>query len=515
MSRSSFNFCKILSEELDPEKLQRKFLMSLLDLQNVERGSIWVRKEDGYQCIDAVGSQSERVKGLTIGADRSSIVGWVIENGKMTIAEPGKDDRHFKEVEEGLDVKSKLILCFPLLLKGGEVYGAIQLIDTTPGGNRLNLSEDYLELLQGLVDIGSLALSNSLMYTNQVRENLKLRQSLESIQSPDAIISKSPQFARVIKTAGDYAKTDFPVLITGESGTGKELIANRIHQLSERRDKPFLVQNCSAIPDTLLESELFGYEKGAFTGAARDKMGLFEAATGGTVFLDEIGDMPVGLQARILRVIQNSEIKPLGGTRTKRIDVRIISATNQDLKEAVAAGQFREDLFYRLNVLPLHIPPLRERREDVPLLLNHFISRECRKMGASPKRIAPDALRYLIDYSWKGNVRELENFVKHIIIVAEGERVTCEDLSAHFCVEQVEPGESADLRTAQPEEVSRGEPESPGSSPFSGYTWEELEKAYVLYLLEKNRWHITRAAMEAGLNRSTFDSRMKKLGIRK
>jgi transcriptional regulator with GAF, ATPase, and Fis domain len=515
MSVASFNFCKTLSEELDPEKLQRKFLMSLLELQNVERGSLWVKKENGYQCIDAVGSQSERVRGITIGFDRASIVGWVIENGKMTIAEPQKDDRHFKELEEGLHIKSKIILCFPLVLKGGEVYGAIQIIDTTPGGTRLNLSTDYLDLLQGLIDIGSIALSNSLIYTDQVKENLNLKRSLYSMRSQDVIVSKSAQFTKVKKMAADYAKTDFPVLITGESGTGKELIANMIHQLSDRRDKLFLVQNCSAIPDTLLESELFGYEKGAFTGAAKDKVGLFEAANGGTVFLDEIGDMPLGLQARILRVIQNSEIKPLGGTRTKRIDVRILSATNKDLKEAVSSGQFREDLFYRINVLPLHIPPLRERREDIPLLLDHFIRRESRKMGIAPKRTAKDALKYLVNYSWKGNVRELENFVKHIIIVSEGELITSDDLSAHFCLEQDESANSTGLPSACSEKpVSRAGSGS-AESPFDGFTWDKLERAYVLYLLEKNKWHITRAATEAGLNRSTFDSRMKKLGIRK
>ena len=220
MSYTSFNFCKVLSEELDPEKLQRKFLMTLLELQNVERGSIWVQKGSGYLCIDAVGNQSEQIRGMTISTHRASIVGWVIENGKMTIAEPGKDKRHYKEVEERLDVKSKLILCFPLFLKTGDVYGALQIIDTSAEGNRLNLSPEYLELLQGLVDIGSLSLSNSLMYTNQVKENLKLKQTLDAIRREETIVCKSQQFLRVLKLAADYAKTDFPVLVTGESGTG-------------------------------------------------------------------------------------------------------------------------------------------------------------------------------------------------------------------------------------------------------------------------------------------------------
>ena len=514
MSRKSYDFCRVLSEELDPEKLRKKFLASLLELQNVERGSIWVKREGGYRCIEAAGAQSGQVLGLTVSADRPSIVGWVIENGKMTIAEPGKDARHFKEVEEGMTVKSKLILCFPLLLKSGEVYGAVQLIDTSAGGSRLNLNEEYLELLQQIIDIGSIALGNSLVYSEQLQENLKLREFLAEIRAGVEVIGKSAPFMKVMKVAEDYAKTDFPVLITGESGTGKELIANEIHRGSSRREKPFLVQNCSAIPETLLESELFGYQKGAFTGAFKDKVGLFEAADGGTLFLDEIGDMPPHLQARILRVIQDGEIKPLGGTKTKTVDVRIISATNKDLKEEIEKGAFREDLFYRLNVLPLHLPPLRERREDISLLLDHFIKKEARKIGVPPKRMTKEAMDILVDHPWRGNVRELENFVKHLLVVVNEDWIAPDDLSAHLEVHGAPSSFTHEASLSPRGEAAQATQQSL-STLFDGHTWNDLEKAYVLYLLEKNKWHITRAAREAGVNRSTFDSRMKKLGIRK
>lgn len=514
MSSKSYDFCRVLSEELDPEKLRKKFLASLLELQNVERGSIWVKRQGGYKCIEAAGIQSDQVLGLTVGVDRPSVVGWVIENGKMTIAEPGKDARHFKEVEEGMTIKSSLILCFPLFLKSGEVYGAVQLIDTSAGGNRLNLNEEYLELLQQVIDIGSIALANSLIYSEQLQENLKLREFLAEIRAGVEIIGKSAPFTKVMKVASDYAKTDFPVLVTGESGTGKEIIANQIHRDSSRREKPFLVQNCSAIPETLLESELFGYRKGAFTGAIKDKAGLFEAAEGGTLFLDEIGDMPPHLQARILRVIQDGEIKPLGGTKTRKVDVRIISATNKDLKEEIEKGTFREDLFYRLNVLPVHMPPLRDRREDIPLLLDHFIKKEARRMGVSPKRLTKESMEILLDYPWRGNVRELENFVKHILVVVDGDWITPGDLFAYLEMHGI-----PSFSTHGEAPPSKGEaiPVSPPSlsALLDGYTWEGLEKVYVLHLLEKNKWHITRAAKEAGVNRSTFDSRMKKLGIRK
>jgi len=516
MGDRSFEFCKAVSDELDPERLRRKFLMALLELQNVERGSIWIRSEDGFTCIEAAGSQSELIKGLKIASGHPSIVGWVIDNGEMTVAEPGKDSRHYKEVEEAIDIKSKLILCFPLVLRNGQVYGAVQIIDTSAGGNRLNLDKDYLQLLRQLIDIGSIALSNSLIYTDQVQENLKLRQTLDAIRSEDVIIGKDATFLNVRKRSAEYARTDFPVLITGESGTGKELVAREIHRLSMRNGKPFLAQNCSCIPDTLLESELFGYQKGAFTGAIKNKTGLFEAANGGTVFLDEIGDMPAQLQARILRVVQESEIKPLGEIYSRKVDVRILSATNRDLRNAVAKEQFREDLYYRLNVLPINVPPLRERPEDIPLLLDHFLSKESLRLGTDRKYFSKDALDFLISYSWPGNIRELENFVKHILVITRQDGITRKDLANHFLdfplSTRNEPvGEEEDAEKSPDQE---GKPIAPGRF-FDGYSWEQLEHDYVRYLLEKNKWHITRAAKDAGVNRSTFDSRMKKLNIRK
>ena len=274
---------------------------------------------------------------------------------------------------------------FSPFLRDGTVYGAVQLIDTSFSGNGLNLDPAYLEPLQQLIDLGSIALSNSLILSDHQQENAKLKETLEAMRCRETIIGRSGTFLKVMKTAEEYARTDFSVLITGESGTGKELLAREMHRLSNRREKPFLAQNCSAIPETLLESELFGYEKGAFTGATRDRIGLFEAANGGTLFLDEIGDMPMHLQARMLRFLQSGEVKPIGATTIKNVDVRIISATNKDLKENIKRELFREDLFYRLNVLPLHLPALRERSEDIPLLLDHFLNREALRLGIHPR----------------------------------------------------------------------------------------------------------------------------------
>ena len=216
--------------------------------------------------------------------------------------------------------------------------------------------------------------------------------------------------------------------------------------MSNRKDMPFLVQNCSAIPEFLLESELFGYKKGAFTGAAKDEVGLFEAADGGTVFLDEIGDMPLNMQARILRVIQHSEIKPLGETRVKKIDVRFVTATNKNIREEVAGNNFRQDLFYRLSVLPLHLPPLRERQEDIPLLVDYFIERETSKMGISGKKISANTMELLISYLWPGNIRELENLVKRLLVITDSEPITSQYLPACF-------NESGNISLASPSQV--------------------------------------------------------------
>lgn len=500
------NFPKALFEELETDKLQRRFLEALVEFQNVERGSLWIKRDDGYQCIEAIGGgQSEQLVGFVVPKDKPSIVGWVIENGRMTIAEPGKDKRHFKDAESGLDVKSTLILCYPLVLKNGEVYGAVEIIDTAHGGSRLNLGKEYLELLEEFVAIGSIALGNALAFADQKNEAQKLKKLLGGIKGETSLVGKSPAFCAALEAARNYSRTDFPVLITGESGTGKELFAREIHAQSARKDKPFLVQNVSAIPDALLESELFGYKKGAFTGADKDKVGLFEAADGGTVFLDEIGDMPLSLQARILRVLQENEVKPLGDAKTRTVDVRVISATNRDLTRAIADGTFREDLFYRLNVLPLKLPPLRERPEDIPELLDYFLARDAGRLCIPQKTLARDALAALKRRPFQGNVREMENLVRYLLATVSGPVIETDDIPP--------PHEIGQARDSAP--APETTPTSAPGPDLTEYTWESLEHAYALALLEKYKWNVTKAARAAGVNRSTFDSRLRKLGISK
>lgn len=265
------------------------------------------------------------------------------------------------------------------------------------------------------------------------RENLRrevgrLRAEVRADRRFGEIVAASPEMVKALEVASKVARHPSPVLITGASGTGKELVARLIHRESDRSDRPFLPVNCGAIPETLLESEFFGYVKGAFTGADHDKQGLFEAADGGTLFLDEIGELPQALQVKLLRALQDGEIRRVGGTESAIVNVRIISATNQDLAASVRDGSFREDLYYRLAVVPIHLPPLKERREELPDLVLHFIERHRERLGLDIERIHPDALDVLLRYSWPGNIRELENVLEQAMLLSEGDELIAEEL---------------------------------------------------------------------------------------
>ncbi len=505
MNQSNFELFK----ELNPEALQKKFLNSLLKIQNVQRGSIWIKEEDTYLCVEAAGDETSQIKGVSLDMQHPSIVGWVIENKKMTIAETKSDRRHYKEVEDKFSVKSSLILCFPLFFRDKKVYGAVQIIDTTPNKTSFNLDKGYLEQLQNLVDIFSIALSNAILYSNEKQTTLRLKTALKETKHKNIIIGQSQSFQQCLDLVKSYADTEFHVLITGESGTGKELIAEKIHQASARKNKPFLVQNCSAIPETLLESELFGYKKGAFTGANTDKMGLFEAADGGTVFLDEIGDMPMSIQASLLRVLQKNEIKPLGETSVRHVDVRIVTATNKDIKQMIAENSFRQDLFYRLSVLPVHLPPLKERREDIPLLIQHFLEKESVIAGTMEKKLSTDAMQSLVSYEWPGNIRELENLIRYLIVTAQDDYIELTNIPLHVRDQNpdIDPFGGA-VQTSKKDS-------NDFISTIGNMTWPQLEKEYVISLLKKSNWNITWAAKASGINRSTFASRMRKLEIKR
>ncbi|TVQ79053.1 MAG: sigma-54-dependent Fis family transcriptional regulator [Bradymonadales bacterium] len=274
-----------------------------------------------------------------------------------------------------------------------------------------------------LLRLQRLTAQESLMHENQ-----SLKKVLSRETSFNNIIARSPRMIEIFDTIRKIADYKTTVLVTGESGSGKELIARAIHFNSPRANKPFVAINCSAIPETLLESELFGYVKGSFTGANKDKKGLFEEAHGGTLFLDEVGDLPVPLQVKLLRAIQEEEVRRVGASQNIKIDVRLITATLKDLSEEIKKGTFREDLYYRLNVLPIHIPPLRERKEDIPLLVEHFLDKFRKEMDKEIEGIDPNCLEALTDYSWPGNVRELENTIERAMVMEVGHRLSLEHL---------------------------------------------------------------------------------------
>jgi len=276
------------------------------------------------------------------------------------------------------------------------------------------------------------------------REVSRLRQEVTVERRFSGIIARSPAMKKAVETATKVARYPSPVLITGESGTGKELIARLIHDESDRAGRSFIAVNCGAIPENLLESELFGYVRGAFTGAERDKIGLFEAASGGTLFLDEIGDMPASLQVKLLRTLQEGEVRRVGENRSRSIDTRILSATNRTLEDEIKEGAFRKDLYFRIAVVPIHLPPLRQRKEEIPLLARHFLERYNRSLGLDIEGIEPEAMKVLLDYPFTGNVRELENVIERAMVLAEGPKLTTEDLPHHVRA-PIKPLEAVEL----------------------------------------------------------------------
>jgi PAS domain S-box-containing protein len=322
------------------------------------------------------------------------------------------------------------------------------------------------------------------------------------------IVGKTPRIRQIFELIETIKDTDSTVLIMGESGTGKGLFARAIHDLSPRRDRPFVKVICAALSETLLESELFGHVKGAFTGAIADKVGRFEAAEGGTIFLDEVGDISLALQVKLLRMIQDREFERVGSSRTQTVDARVIAATNRDLKAAMKAGQFREDLFYRLHVIPIVVPPLCERREDIPLLVNHVLRRLRRRGFDRVRAVSPEAMRCLIDYPWPGNVRELENVLERGAVCARGAVLSAGDLSEEVR-EHCRPRKSDSV--APPPGDS---PAGPGAVTESDLPGERRgEREWILRTLETHRWRRRDAAAALGIDRSTLWRKMKRLGI--
>jgi DNA-binding NtrC family response regulator len=320
-------------------------------------------------------------------------------------------------------------------------------------------------------------------------KNILLTQALERRYSFGSIFGKNTRMQEVFELISDIADTDSTVLIQGESGTGKELIARAIHFNSYRKNKPFIVANCSAYSQNLLESELFGHEKGSFTGAIRRKIGRFEMANGGTIFLDEIGEVSPPTQILLLRVLQDHRFERVGGEETLEVDVRVIAATNNNLTEEMKKGTFREDLYYRLNVIPIFVPPLRERKDDIPLLASHFLQKFSRERGKEVTSFSPEVMEILLAHSWPGNVRELENVIEHAIIIAKQEKVLTKNLPQFLLQRPLPPQEFTTL--------------------------QDYEKNLILKTLQETNWNKHKAAKRLNINRSTLYGKMRRYGLEK
>lgn len=358
---------------------------------------------------------------------------------------------------------------------------------------------DYLQKPFNSNDEILLRIKRAIEQRELVRENQAFRIEQSRTARPDTMVGNSPAFRKVIKMINRVAALPSTVAIHGESGVGKELVARALHNLSPRNQKPFVAINCGGIPETLLESELFGYKKGAFTGANQDKEGLFVVANGGTIFLDEIGEMPPVLQVKLLRVLDNNCVTPVGGLTPVSVDVRVISATNRNLMEMVEEGSFRKDLFYRLNVIPIQVPPLRERIEDIPLLAKHFIAKHAKSMGCTPKPISPEAEKILLRNAWPGNVRELSNVLERALGLSTNETIELDDLPPHLRDMQA-------VKTAVPL-----------ISEDNGIDLEgvvaELESDYIRQALEASHYSQQKAAKLLGLTPRSLRYRLEKYNM--
>ncbi|MCK4413565.1 MAG: sigma-54-dependent Fis family transcriptional regulator [Candidatus Eisenbacteria sp.] len=453
--------------------MKRQWKILVVDDEEVMRESLaaWLR-EDGYT-VDTAASGAEAIRRVT--ADDYAIC---FVDLKMP---PGIDG-----IETMIEIQ-KIRLDMPVV-----IITAYATVDTAITAMKEG-AQEYIVKPCNPQEI-SLLVERIIRMKNLERENLLLRERLEKQYTFYDIISKNPKMAEIFELIRDVASLRSTVLIQGESGTGKEMIARAIHRSGDRVEQPFVAISCAALAESLLESELFGHERGAFTGAIERKKGKFELADGGTLFLDEIGDISPKLQADLLRVLQERSFFLVGGTEEVQVNVRVIAATHANLQEKVRAGEFREDLFYRLNVIDVRIPPLRERREDVPLLVRHFIERIALELGREITDISEGAIRLLIDYDWPGNVRELENALERAMV---------------SCRERVLGAENFSFLVARAAEDERG------WTPPGTQTLAELERKAIEATLRRTDGGVAEAARILGIDRSTLYDKIKKYGIKR
>jgi Nif-specific regulatory protein len=480
---------QLLMAAVEPEELVRTILQSAVRLVSAEACGIGLLDAGGEHLTFSRLAGAGAVEEFRIGAEQG-VAGWVAQRGEAVVSnDVARDERFFAGVDDVTGVKTRSLLCAPLR-RGDQVLGVIEAINHTTSG----FSQEDLELLKAFAGLGAIALERASAFADMRDANEALRQTVDDRYR--LVVGESAIMRDVVATAERASASSATLLLLGESGTGKEVLARAVHGWSPRADQAFTAVNCAALSRELLESELFGHEKGAFTGATTAKKGRFELANKGTLFLDEIGEVPADMQVKLLRVLQEREFQRVGGTRDIHTDVRIIAATNRDLKEAMKRGEFREDLYYRLAVVTIALPPLRARPEDVPVLAGGLLERACREMNREPLEISPGALERLCAYAWPGNVRELSNVIERAVVLAPGPRIVEADLPP----ELHGGAETAGMDTAI------------GDLPFSNAV-EEFKRATIRRALADAEGNQTRAAETLGMRQPNLSRLIKSLGI--
>jgi transcriptional regulator with GAF, ATPase, and Fis domain len=463
-------FSSSLMREEKPERVFKLLLEAVVELTRAEKGFV-IYFKDGERHLAAshnVGSET-----LDLSRISDTIVDQVIQHKQPLIISDAMADRKFARAQSVVDLRLSSVMCVPLLFRG-ELLGVLYLGNDAVTGL---FTEDDLALLQVWASQASMVLHAALMLDELKVSNRNLREQLRKT-GQGAIIGSCAPMKEVFRMIRKVSPTDLTVLVLGETGTGKELVAAELHRLSPRAKKPFVSINCGAIPENLLESELFGHKRGAFTGAVTDKVGKFEAADSGTLFLDEIGEMPMNLQVKLLRVLQERVIERVGDLKPRPVDLRVVSATNKDLEEEIRAGRFREDLFYRLNEVSINLPPLRSRGEDIHELARFFLNKYAEQYGAKARGFTNECVVALLGYFWPGNVRQLENRVKKAVIMSDRALLNGEDLGI----------KASDKRVILPLEAAA----------------EDFKKTYIREALELNNWNKAQTARDLGVDPRTI-----------
>ncbi|MBI3597715.1 MAG: sigma 54-interacting transcriptional regulator [Nitrospirae bacterium] len=487
---------ELLIGSVEPEELVRIILELAIRLFSAQACSIAVIDKNEHQLAFAFSAGGAKVGKFRIELGQG-IAGWVAQSGKgMICNDVSKDPRFFGGIDKKTGFETKSLLCAPLTQRG-QLIGAIEVLNTA---NPNGFTDEDLQLLTVFGGLAGTAIDRAKVYATTNNANIALQELVQDRYR--FIIGSTVAMQDALRLAKSVATVNTTLLLLGESGTGKEVIARAIHQWSPRAAHPFIAVNCMALTEELMESELFGHEKGAFTGAIAQKKGKFELADGGTIFLDEIGDLSSKLQTKLLRVLQEKEFQRVGGTKDIRVNVRILAATNRDLRQALQTGTFREDLYYRLNVVSITMPPLRDRKEDIPALVHHFIDRYCQEVKRPRLGIDPSVMDLLKSYPWPGNVRELQNAIERAVVLSAGPVITEADFPA-------------EIRSQAPCFPDTS-PKIPGlDEPLPmAEAMDHFQRALIRKALERAGGNQAEAAKILGLQRSNLSRLMKALGLR-